>query len=299
MRRYLASLILGLLLCPACGSGGGGGGGGGGPGPTAPFGHVFLVIEENRGFAEVIGNPSMPYLNSLATGFGVATQYFANTHPSIGNYFQLTCGQGITNDDNFTGTVSADNLVRRLVAAGKTWKSYAESLPSQGFLGVGTFGQYASRHNPVVYLSDVIGAPAQAQNVVPFTQLAADMAAGTLPEFGLIIPNLCNDGHDCSSATADAFLQNSIAPLIADPAFQQDGLLIITFDEAADADTQLGGGRVAWIAVSPAHSRLGFSSTSLYQHESTLRLVLQSLGVSALPGAAASAPEMTEFFQTP
>lgn len=298
MRRYLASLVLGVL-CAACGSGGGGGGGGGGPGPTPlSFGHVFLVIEENRGFADVIGSPSMPYLNSLATSFGVATQYFAAAHPSIGNYFELTCGQQITNDDNFTGTVTADNVVRRLLAAGKTWKSYAESIPSQGFLGKGTFGQYASRHNPVVYLSDVVDAPAQAQNVVPFSQLAADMAAGTLPQFGLIVPNLCDDGHDCPSDTADAWLQTNIAPLLADPVFQQDGLLIVTYDEATDADTTLGGGRVAWVAVS-AHSRLGVASTTQYQHQSTLRLVLQSLGVNAFPADAASAPDMTEFFQTP
>jgi acid phosphatase len=260
---------------------------------------VFLLIEENRGFGEVIGNPSMPFLNSLATSFGVATQYFANAHPSIGNYFQFVCGQTVTNDDNFAGSVSADNLVRQLNAAGKTWKSYAEDIPSPGFLGVGTFGQYASRHNPVVYLTDVTGSPAQAQNVVPFSQLAADMASSSLPQFGLIVPNLCDDGHDCPSSTADAWLQTNIAPLIADPVFQQDGLLIITFDEAADTDTALGGGRVAWIAVSPAHSRTGFTSTTLYQHESTLRLVLQGLGVSALPGAAATAPDMTEFFQTP
>ena len=72
-----------------------------------------MVVEENHSYSEVIGNSAMPYLNSLASQYGLATQYFANTHPSIGNYFMLTTGQLITNNDGFTGTVGVDNIVRR------------------------------------------------------------------------------------------------------------------------------------------------------------------------------------------
>ncbi len=64
--------------------------------PTSQFGHVFIVMEENHSYSSVIGNPSMPYLNGLANQYGLATNYFANTHPSIGNYFMLTTGQIIT-----------------------------------------------------------------------------------------------------------------------------------------------------------------------------------------------------------
>src|SRR6267154_3738806 len=88
--------------------------------------HVFLVMEENHSYSSVIGSSSMPYLNSLAKKYGSATQYYANTHPSIGNYLMLTTGQIITNSDGYTGTVTADNIVRHLLTAGKTWKSYAE-----------------------------------------------------------------------------------------------------------------------------------------------------------------------------
>src|SRR5437660_3080429 len=97
----------------------------------------------------------MPYLNSLASKYGLATQYFANTHPSIGNYFMLTTGQIITNDDGFSGTVSADNMVRHFLSAGKTWKSYAESLPSVGYSG-GDAYPYVKRHNPFSYFTDVV-----------------------------------------------------------------------------------------------------------------------------------------------
>ena len=109
-----------------------------------------------------------------------------------------------------------------------------------------------------------------------------------------IVPNLCNDAHDCSLATADAWLQSNIDPLIKSALFQQDGLLIITFDESGGDNTN-GGGRIVWVAVSPK-AKQGYQSATLYQHQSTLRLILKGLGVTAFPGAAASAPDMSEFF---
>src|SRR6476659_9339688 len=88
--------------------------------------HIVMVLEENHSYSSVIGSSSMPYLNSLANKYTLATNYYANTHPSIGNYFMLTTGQIITNNDGYTGTVTTDNLVRHLISDGKTWKSYAE-----------------------------------------------------------------------------------------------------------------------------------------------------------------------------
>src|SRR5690349_8611763 len=82
--------------------------------------HVFVVVEENHSYSSVIGNSSMPYLNSLAAKYGLATQYYANTHPSIGNYFMLTTGQIVTNNDSYTGTINVDDVVKHLQTAGKT-----------------------------------------------------------------------------------------------------------------------------------------------------------------------------------
>src|SRR5213082_1098510 len=180
---------------------------------TSQFGHVFIVTEENTDYVDVIGNSSMPYLNSLATQYGLATQYYANTHPSIGNYFELATGQILTNDDGSSTIENVDNIVRELVAAGKTWKSYAEDLPSVGYTG-GDVGNYARKHNVFALLSDVVNDPAQRSRLVPFTQFATDLANGTLPDFSNVAPNLCNDAHDCSLATADAWLKANIAPLI-------------------------------------------------------------------------------------
>src|SRR5919198_5471542 len=85
--------------------------------------HVVVVVEENHSYRSVVGSTAMPYLNSLAKKYGLATRYYANTHPSIGNYFMLTTGKIITNNDGWTGTVTSNNIVRRLLIAGKTWKS--------------------------------------------------------------------------------------------------------------------------------------------------------------------------------
>ena len=263
------------------------------PPGTQQFGHVFIVTEENTDYVDVTSS-SMPYLTGLAAQYGLATQYYANTHPSIGNYFELATGQVLTNDDGSSTIENVPNIVRSLVAAGKTWKSYAESIPNACYLG-GDTGNYARKHNVFALLSDVANDPTgQACNNVPFTQFATDLANGTLPAFSNIVPNLCNDAHDCSLGTADSWLQTNIAPLLASPVFQQDGLLIVVFDESG-GDNTLGGGKVYWAAISPK-SKPHYVSTTTYQHPSTLRLILKGLGVNTFPGAAATAPDMSEFF---
>jgi len=262
------------------------------PPGTSQFGHVFIVTEENTDAVDVTSS-SMPYLMGLAQQYGLSTQYYANTHPSIGNYFELATGQVLTNNDGSSTIQTVDNVVRELLAAGKTWKSYAENLPNACYLG-GDTGGYARKHNVFALLSDVANNSTQACNIVPFTQFPTDLANGTLPSFSNIVPNLCNDAHDCSLSTADRWLSANIAPLLASPVFQQDGLLIITFDEAG-GDNTLGGGRVFWAVISPKAKR-GYQSSITYQHPSTLRLILKGLGVTVYPGAAASAPDMSEFF---
>jgi acid phosphatase len=325
-RNYAIPLALTAAIVLQCACGGGSnsgasstGGSGGGTTPTPPstpstssapaFAHVFLVIEENHSFSDVIGSSSMPYLNSLASAYGLATQYYANVHPSLPNYFMLTVGAGTSitgsQGDAYGGVVTQDNVVRALTAAGKTWKCYAESLPSVGYLG-GDTGAYLQHHVPFVYFSDVQNGPAQASNVVPFTQLATDMANNGLPNYAFIVPNVNDDAHNCPAglstctsdqmlAAADQWLSTNISPLLASTAFQ-NSLLIVTFDEAEDTDTEYGGGHVPAVIVSPL-AKAGYQSTTLYQHQSTLRLMMEGLGVTDLPGAAATAPEMTEFFK--
>jgi phosphatidylinositol-3-phosphatase len=250
----------------------------------------------------------MPYLNGLASANSLATQYYADAHPSLPNYFMLTVGEGTsitgTEGDFYTGTVTQDNVVRALTAAGKTWKCYAESLPSPGYLGADS-GAYVQHHDPFVYFSDVQQSPSQAANIVPFTQLATDIANNALPDYAFIVPNVNDDAHNCPAgmsactdtqklATADQWLATDIAPLLASTAFE-NSLLIITFDEAEDTDMTYGGGHVPAVLVGSSVKQ-GYQSTTVYQHQSSVRLMMEGLGVTDLPGAAASAPDMTEFF---
>jgi phosphatidylinositol-3-phosphatase len=206
MLRHPSTFLLFALFCfsalTVSGCGGGSlssnfGGGSPGSGNTLPTpDHVILVVLENHSFSQVIGSPAMPYLNSLANAHSLATNYFGDVHPSIGNYFMLTTGQLESVDDNFTGTVSDDNIVRALSGAGKSWKAYMESIPSAGYLG-GDAGTYLKHHDPFSYFSDVVSNSAQAANIVPFTQIQADITAGTLPNFAFIAPNTRDDAHDC------------------------------------------------------------------------------------------------------
>lgn len=257
--------------------------------------HVVVVMEENHGYSSVIGNSAMPYLNSLANQYGLATQYYANTHPSIGNYFMTTAGQIITNNDSYNGTVNADNLVRHLLNAGVTWKSYAEGLPYVGYTG-GDTGLYIRHHNPFTYLSDVMNSQVQKQNLVPFTHFAQDLNNQALPEISFVIPNRDDDAHDGSLQQADSWLKNNIAPLIQNSAFQQDGILIITFDEASDSDQQHGGGHVATVVIGPKVVPGGRSST-LHQHQSLLRTIGEAVGLNSFPGYAESSNDMSELFR--
>jgi phosphatidylinositol-3-phosphatase len=315
MHSKTGRALLAMMLAALAGCGGGslsssGGGGSGGGGTLPAANHVFLVVLENHGFSQVIGSPSMPYLNSLATQNALAANYFGDVHPSIGNYFMLTTGQLESVNDAFNGIVTDDNLVRAFAGAGKSWKAYMESIPSAGYLGLDVL-PYVKHHNPFAFFSDVAGPDgqhptAQAANIVPFTQLSADMGSNGLPNFGFLVPNLNNDAHDCPGggsscsdglklAAADNWLKNNIDPLIKSPAFA-NGVLIITFDEGELTDLANGGGQVAMVLVG-THVKMGFRSTTLYQHQSTLRLILDLLKVGDRPGLSATATSMNEFFQ--
>jgi acid phosphatase len=268
--------------------------------PSQPkFSHVVIVVEENHGFSEVIGNSAMTYFNGLAQQYGLAAQYFGNAHPSLPNYVMLTTGvippEAMTN--SFSGTLTNDNIARELDKAGISWKCYAESLPSKGYIGPDVF-PYLRHHNPFTYFSDTQGTP-QASNIVSFSpQFSSDLASTSLPQFSFIVPNVLDDAHDGSLAQADAWLQKNIDPLIHNPSFQSSGLLIITFDEGAQSDLTNGGGHVATVLVS-SKSKKNYVSQTFFQHQSTLRLALASLGVNQFPGASAVAPDMTEFFTGP
>jgi acid phosphatase len=272
-------------------------------GGSSQAGTVFVVVMENKNYSDVVGGSAMPYFNSLIPKGALATKYYANLHPSIGNYMMMTTGIPVPADDNFVGRVTSDNIARQLVSAGKTWKIYAESIPSVGYTG-GDVPPYLHRHNPFSYFSDVLDNSAQAANMVPLTQLSTDLTSGTLPNLAFIVPNAINDGHDCASTTnctttqelqqSDAWMQSNFPAILANASFKTNGVLVVTWDESENDFTN-GGGQVATLFLGP-QVKVNYQSTSSYQHQDLLRMMSSRIGLASAPGAGASASTMSEFF---
>jgi hypothetical protein len=226
-------------------------------------------VFENKEATEIAGNSSAPTFNALAGRYAALTDYDAVAHPSLPNYLALVSGstQGISTDC-IGCVVDARNLSDTLEAAGKTWKTYAEDLPYPGFTG-GFAGGYAKKHDPFLYFRDVVDSRARRGRVVPFTRLANDLARRRLPDFSLVIPDLCNDMHDCSVATGDAWLKENVVPLLRSPELRR-GVVFVVFDEGtSDAG---GGGHIQALALGPTVRR-GSRFTRATSHFGLLRTI--------------------------
>ena len=270
-----------------------------GSGTLPNFSHVFLIVMENEESTGVMGNNAAAYINTLATGHGLATQYFAVSHPSLPNYLALTAGSTFGIASDCTGCyVNATNIADQVESSGRSWKAYLESMPSSCY--VGDAYPYMQKHNPFIYYNDVRTNPARcAEHVVPFTQLSTDLVNGSVPNLAWITPNMCNDMHDCSIATGDAWLANVVPGILASSAFQNGGVLFITWDEGESSAGCCGnaaGGQVATLVIAP-NGVAGFRSTIAETHYSLLRTIEDAWGLSAL-GQAASAVAMREYFRS-
>jgi hypothetical protein len=251
------------------------------------FGHVAMLVFENKDFGAVIGNPAMPEFNRLAERYALLTNYCAVAHPSLPNYLALVSGSthGITR--NCTDcAVDPPSLANTLAGAGRRWKTYAEGLPSPGFTGARA-GRYAKKHDPLLYFKDVASDPRRRANVVPLRDLRRDLRARKLPDFSLILPDRCHDAHDCALSTADGWLSRLLRPLLASSELRR-GVLFITFDEAETGDDAPGGGHVATLAVGPA-VRPGARSGTRLTHYSLLRTIEDAWRLPRL-GHSAGAP---------
>jgi phosphatidylinositol-3-phosphatase len=242
------------------------------------FTHVVLVVFENHEATAIAGNPDAPTFDALARRYATLTDYDAVTHPSLPNYLALVSGstQGITSDCTDC-VVRARNLADTLEAAGKTWKTYAEDLPKPGFTG-GSAGRYAKKHDPFLYFRDIASSPGRRRRVVPFPRLAHDLARHRLPDFSLVVPNLCNDMHDCSAATGDAWLKAHVVPLLRSPQLR-GGVVFVVFDEGT-SDTG-SGGHVEALALGPTVRR-GATFTKPTNHYGLLRTIEDSWGLPRL-----------------
>ena len=260
--------------------------------------HVFVVVMENHSYKEVWNTGSSPYITSLGNAYARATNYRATSHPSLPNYLDLYGGghYGITTDCSPSASchVNATNLADNLDAKGLTWKGYMESMPSNCYLK--TSGKYAPRHNPMVYFDDIYTNSARCNaHDVPYTALSADLAsASTTPNYSLIVPNLCNDMHDCSITTGDNWLKANLPAILNSPACTVDKcLLILTWDE----DDGSQSNQVLTIFAGSGAKTGGVTSSVAYTHFSLLRTIENIFGLPNQTSKDAAASPMTDMLR--
>jgi hypothetical protein len=245
---------------------------------------VLVIVEENHSAAQMLAG--LPYLNRLATKkYGYARHYRAITHPSLPNYLAIAGGStfGVTNDDSPAGNGPkvgrARSVFDQAIAHGYTAKTYAESMPSNCYAHPS--GKYAVKHNPWAYFAS--GRRNCARYDVPMGtphhgHLARDIASGHLPNVGMAIPNLCNDAHSCSLATANTWLKRWLPLLLHSRAFTSGRLaVVVTADEA-----NYSGSNDVLTVVLHAPGRGGRATSTHLSHYSLSKFLSAISGAHAL-----------------
>ena len=237
-----------------------------------PPAHVFLIVMENRSYEEVMGQP---FTATLASEYALATDYHAIGHPSLPNYLALSSGSTWGIGDDGYHPIAGRGLGDELTAAGVSWRAYEEGMTRGCFESP---SPYVLHHNPFAYYGG--GCP---DNVVNATRLDADLAGGTA-RFNWIQPDVCHSTHSCPIEDGDRWLAGVVPRITASKAWQEGGVLFITWDE----DDGSGSNQVATLVVSPGLA--GHQSTRPYDHYSLLATIEDLLGVARLGRSAAAQP---------
>ena len=269
---------------------------------SAPhYTHVIWVWMENHSYNTIIGSSQAPYINSLATECGLATNYHNISHPSLPNYVSATSGLGYASiakfDPDCNPVPGCTTKAKSIFAQGESWKAYEESMPAN--CTKADSGQYAVRHNPPPYYTTL---KTCAKFDVPYTQLATDLKNNSLPAFSFITPNLIDDMHDGTIADGNKWLAANLPTIFNSPEYTSGSTaVIVTWDEGEGGtsnrcatNTTDVGCHVATIVVSPS-TKPGTKSATLFNHWSLLGTTEQVLGLPKL-GMAASATTMTSAF---
>jgi len=224
------------------------------PAALPVYDHVVIVVEENKGYDQIIGNPAADYINNVLKKEGANfTRAYAEEHFSEGNYFWLFSGdnQNVGYLDRIPSTwdnadypFTTANLGQQLIAKGLSFKGYAESLPVTGFSGDGK-GLYARKHVPWISFANVPNGTTLATSsnlrFADFPRNPADYHS--LPTVAFVIPNQGNDMHngpsDKSIPAGDVWLKQYLDPYYQ-WAKRHNSLLIVTFDETDDKGGHLG-----------------------------------------------------------
>ncbi len=237
------------------------------------FDRVFVIMLENHSKSSVIDDANAPFITSLAHEYGMASNYYGVTHPSMPNYVAAISGDNFgIQDDNDQNVVNLDrrNLVDQLEARHIGWDAYLQDLPADKLdrFAPGTTPLYAKKHNPFVLFDDVKNDPARMSHVRDYTQLAADLNSAAAPQFVWISPNQCSDMHggvytaipghpetpcpygstkdDANDAAlkqkADAFVKSTVDTIRSSQAWTaRSAIVIVTDENDYTGNTETGG----------------------------------------------------------
>ena len=236
----------------------------------------MVVIFENEDAGNIVGGPHAPYLTSLAKAGATLSDAHGVAHPSQPNYLALFSGSthGVT-DDSCPQTFSGPNLAAGLESAGHTFVGYSEDMPGADYTGCRT-GRYARKHNP---WADFPALPASVNQ--PYSALPADFSQ--LPTVSFVVPNLCNDMHDCGVAAGDAWAAQNLPAFVA-WARGHNSLLVVTFDE----DNGSPANHIATLLVGPMVTAGTYDQR--IDHYGVLRTLGDMYGVPPVGQAAGAAP---------
>ncbi len=228
-----------------------------------PFQHVYVIMMENQGTAQIVNNPQLPYINQLIQSYGYENNYYGVTHESLVNYIASITGNNWgSNSDDPTQVFNHTSVADQLIAHRDTWKGYMQSMPYPGYAGywypdnlpvTASASQtppnalYAAKHNPFFFIPSIRNTK-QNLNLVPFHQLATDLATNHVPNFAWISPNVINDMHgqppgpgatapysDPSAlyAAGDAFVKSTVNKIMDSKSFKTSkSVIYIVWDES-------------------------------------------------------------------
>jgi len=290
--------------------------------PFPSYNHVFLILDENLSYSQVIGSQDAPEINALATDYGIASHYTGVGDPSEPNYVGMLGGStfGISDDNPYFWpghTVSQPNLLSQLEGAGLTWKAYLQGIPYAGYRGYcypakclgipDADSLYRAKHNGIVNFAGM-QTPAEYAKQVPFTQLATDLASGNVPNLSYIIPDECHDVHGappfCTDngkagsvdqnwliATGDALVGNVVNEITSSPVWEAgNNAIVVTSDEGNNTNQT-----VATVVIT-SHGPRGIKDSAGYDHYSLLASLEDAFGLGCLQNACAATP-MAPLFQ--
>jgi hypothetical protein len=287
----------------------------GSAGGVPRYRHIFVIVEENHGFSDVIGNPAAPNLNALAARFGLETRYFGVSHPSEPNYVGLLGGSvhGVASDDPYyMNRVHAPSLITQLDGAHISWRAYLQGLPYAGYKGIcypafcnGAPDKdplYVSKHDGI---QNFVGSLNRADwsRQTPISQLSRDVASGHVPAFSWVVPDECHDQHGdppyCIDGgnifdpqdqhlvgMGDAYLGRLVSTITHGKFWSRgNNAIVITYDEGDDnagcCDAKPGGGQVATVVIT-SHGPRNVQDAAPANHYSLLATIQHALGVGCI-----------------